>query len=369
MIDRQRLLDTFLALVRIDSPSGCESAIAADLADRLRALDMQVVVDQAGNVLGRWEGQGRPLLLSAHMDTIAPGIGVQPVVTEGVVCSDGTTILGGDDKSGIAVILEVLNVLRAQDRRRTQDRRPALEVALSVREETGLAGAKAMDRNWFQSGEALVLDAGGPLNAIVCAAPSSDKFTAVVHGRAAHAGANPEEGINAIAIAAQAIAHMSLGRIDDETTANIGIIRGGEAVNVVPDQVQIRGEARSHSTAKLDAQIGAMRLALEQAVAAQEGARLDLEISRTYQAYDLAEETAIVQSIAAALGTMGEAPPLLRRTGGGSDANIFNARGIVAVPVSTGMQGVHTNGECIALCDMARCAELILHVLEQREGR
>jgi tripeptide aminopeptidase len=364
MIDSERLLDTFLTLVQIDSPSGHESAVAAQLAQRLRRLDMQVLVDQAGNVLGRWDGRDAPLLLSAHMDTVAPGVGIKPVVRDGVVCSDGTTILGGDDKSGIAIILEVLNVLHAQGNR------PALEVALSVGEETGLLGAKAMDREWFRSSEALVLDSGGELNEIVRAAPSSDKFTAVVRGRAAHAGANPEDGINAIAIASQAIAHMPLGRIDDETTANIGMIRGGEAVNVVPDWVQIRGEARSHSVSKLDAQIATMRSALQQAVAGHQGARLELEIARTYQSYNLAEDTPIIQSVTAALKTLDETPPpVLRRTGGGSDANIYNARGIVALPVSTGMQAVHTNGECIALRDMVRCAELILYIVMQREGR
>jgi tripeptide aminopeptidase len=357
LIDQNRLLDTFLTLVRIDSPSGQEAEIGSALAGRLRALDMEVCVDDVGNVLGRWNAEGTPLLLSAHMDTVAPGLGIKPTVEDGVICSDGTTILSADDKSGVAVILEVLTVLH------DQARRPAVEVAFSVREETGLYGAKAIDVNWLCARQALVLDAGGPLNRIVHGAPASDKLDATVHGRAAHAGSHPEDGINAIQIASQAIVRMPLGRIDDETTANIGIIRGGEAVNVVPDRVHIRGEARSHEVEKLDAQIATMREALEDAIAAHPGARLEIESRRTYQSYRLPQHTALIQRIARALAAMGEAPPELYLSGGGSDANIFNERGITAVPISTGMQSVHTNEECILLSDMVRCAELVMRTL------
>jgi len=357
VIDETRLLQTFLDLVQIDSPSGQEAAVAADLADRLRALDLDVSTDRAGNVLGRWEGSGAPLLLSAHMDTVAPGIGIRPIVEDGVIRSDGTTILGGDDKSGVAVILEALTVLHEQGRR------SAVEVAFTVKEETGLIGAQAIDPGWLRAREALVLDSGGPLNAVVHGAPSSDRFAAVVHGRAAHAGSNPEDGINAILVAAQGIARMPLGRIDEETTSNIGLIQGGQAVNVVPDRVEMRGEARSHDIAKLDAQIATMRSAMEQAVAQHPGAQLELDIRRTYEGYRLAEDEPLIHRIARALEAMGESAPDLRLSGGGSDANIYNTRGITAVPISTGMQAVHTNQEWIALSSMVRCAELVIHVL------
>jgi len=356
-MDNTRLLQTFLALVQIDSPSGQETAIAAELHDRLRALDVDLHIDPAGNVLGRWDGSDTPLLLSAHMDTVAPGVGIRPVVQDGVIRSDGTTILGSDDKSGIAVILEALTVLREQGRR------PSIEIAFTVGEETGLLGAKALDPGWLRSREALVLDSGGLLHAIVYGAPASDKFTATVHGQAAHAGSNPEDGINAILVAAHGIAHMPLGRIDKETTSNIGLIQGGQAVNVVPDHVQMRGEARSHDVVKLDAQIAAMRRALEEAVAQHPGARLELDIGRSYEAYRLAKDEPLVQRIARALEAMGEPAPDFRLSGGGSDANILNARGITAVPISTGMQAVHTNQEWIAISDMARCAELLVRIV------
>ncbi|MBL7201907.1 MAG: M20/M25/M40 family metallo-hydrolase [Anaerolineae bacterium] len=359
MINQERLVRTFLELVYIDSPSGQEARISTELSDRLRALDLEVSVDEIGNVLGRWEGVGQPLLLSAHVDTVSPGIGIKPVVADGIIRSDGTTILGADDKSGVAVILEVLAVLHEGGQR------PAVEVALSVGEEVGLLGAKSMDAGWFRARQALALDSGGPLSQITCAAPTSDKFSATIYGRAAHAGSNPEEGINAIWVASQAISQMLLGRIDEETTANIGVIRGGHAVNVVPDRVEIRGEARSHSSSKLDAQIGAMRAALENATTAHKGARLELEIERTYHAYRLAENAPIIQRVARVLDALGEEPPSLRKGGGGSDANILNGRGIEAVPISTGMQAVHTNEECIAIADMARCARFVLLALQR----
>lgn len=357
MIDRGRLLETFLSLVRIDSPSGEEEAIGAELAERLRELDMEVYVDRVGNVLGRWEGEGDPLLLNAHMDTVTPGNGVRPVVEGDVVRSDGRTVLGGDDKSGVAIILEVLRTLL------DAGRRPAVEVAFTVQEEAGLLGAKALDVEWFHSRQALVLDAEGPLNEVVHGAPGSDRLDAVVHGRAAHAGVNPEDGINAIAIAARAIADMPLGRIDEETTANIGLIRGGEAINIVPARVELHGEARSHDSAKLAAQVEAMRRSLEEAVVAYEGAWLEIAVRRIYNSYRLEPSTPLFRRIEDALSAMGEPPLALRLSGGGSDANVFNERGIAAVPISTGMQEVHTTAEWISLSDMARCAELVLRVL------
>jgi tripeptide aminopeptidase len=220
-----------------------------------------------------------------------------------------------------------------------------------------------MDVAWFRAREALVLDSGGPLNTLVYGAPSSIKFNAVVRGQAAHAGSNPEDGLSAIFVASQAIANMRLGRIDHETTANIGMIQGGSAVNIVPDRVEIYGESRSHDNEKLDAQIASIREALEDATAAHQGAGLEWNARRTYESYRLSQHEPIIQQITDALLAMGEGQPTFRLTGGGSDANILNARGITAMPISTGMQSVHTNDECIAVSDMARCAELVLRLL------
>ncbi len=356
MIDRERLLNTFLALVQIDSPSGEEEAIGAELAKRLRELDMTVHVDDIGNVLGRWDGK-EPLLLNAHMDTVTPGCGVRPIVEGDIVRSDGHTVLGSDDKSGVAVILEVLRSLHERGQR------PAVEVAFTVQEEIGLLGSQALDIGWFRSRQALVLDAEGLLHEVVHGAPGSDRLDAVIHGRAAHAGVNPEDGVSAIVIAARAIAAMPLGRVDPQTTANIGLIKGGEAINIIPALAELHGEARSHDSDKLAKQIAAMRQALEDAVAEFEQASLEIDIQRIYNSYRLDPSLPLFRRIEVALAAMGEPPLALRLSGGGSDANVFNERGIAAVPISTGMQDVHTTAEWISLSDMARCAELVLRVL------
>jgi tripeptide aminopeptidase len=361
MINRDRLVSTFLELVQIDSPSGQEEEIARHLTAELRSLGLTVEHDTTGNVIGRLAGEGQPILLSAHIDTVGPGLGVKPVITSGMIISDGTTILGSDDKSGIAVILEVLRALMERDLSH-----PPLEVALTVSEETGLKGAKGLDFNRLRAKEGIVLDSGGPIGAIVISAPSQDKLRAVVHGKTAHAGVEPERGINAIVVAAEAIAAMPLGRIDEETTANIGRIQGGAATNIVPDRVEMAGEARSRDGKKLEAQMQAMTNALKKA-ASRHGATVEIDVERSYSAFELSEEDGIVQRAMAAAKALGLVPVLVP-SGGGSDANIFNAGGIATINVSTGMEKVHTTEERIAVADMVKSAEFLLAILGLEVG-
>jgi len=356
MINQDRLVSTFLELVQIDSPSGQEEEIARHLMAELRSLGLKVEHDTTGNVIGRLAGEGQPVLLSAHIDTVGPGQGVKPVITNGMITSDGTTILGGDDKSGVAAILEVLRVLVEQD-----VPHPPLEVALTVSEEIGLIGAKGLDLATFRAKEGIVLDSGGEIGAIVVTAPSQDKIRAVVHGKTAHAGVEPEKGINAIVVAAEAIAAMPLGRIDEETTANVGRIQGGTATNIVPDRVEIAGEARSHDERKLQAQVQAMTTALTKA-AERHGATVEIDIQRSYSTFKLSEEDPIVQRATAAARTL-SLTPLLVPSGGGSDANVFNAAGIATINISTGMEKVHTTEERIAVADVVQCAEFLLAIL------
>ncbi|MCE5259008.1 MAG: M20/M25/M40 family metallo-hydrolase [Chloroflexi bacterium] len=352
-MNEQRLLQTFLELVRISSPSGQEAPVAAYIGARLAKLGIASELDPAGNVIARIDGSGQALIFTAHMDTVVPCDAVNPVVVEDIIASDGTSILGGDDKSGVAAILEAVECL-VEDK---LSHRP-LELVFTVKEEVGLLGAKALDTSRLRARMAVGLDAGGEQGTVVVQAPSQDSLQAVVHGKAAHAGASPEKGINAIRVAAEAIAAMPLGRIDQETTANIGIIHGGSATNIVPDTVAIRGEARSRDNGKLEAQSARMRAAFEQAAAAS-GASVDLNIQREYSAYCLDESAPIVQLVSRAMRSLGIEPKLMP-TGGGSDANILNAEGIAAVQVSTGMQNVHTVQEKIALADIAAAARVLL---------
>jgi tripeptide aminopeptidase len=353
MIQRERLLATLLDLVRIPSPSSQEERVAEAIAQRLRSWGLQPRRDAIGNLWARLEGEGEPLVLTAHMDTVGPAVQINPVLRDGVIYSDGTTILGADDKAGIAIILEVLAVLRERGLRH----RP-IEVLFTVQEETGLHGAKQFDLSQLEAKMCLGLDSGGDPGTIIVSAPAQDSLRAAIHGRSAHAGVNPEAGINAIRVAAEAIVAMPLGRIDAETTANIGIISGGSATNIVPDLVTLRGEARSRNAAKLEAQTRAMVAALERAAQAH-GAKAEIEVRREYEAYHLDGDSPIFALVSAAMRSLNIEPRPIP-TGGGSDANVFNAAGLATVQLSAGMAEVHTPQEHVALEDMVTAAKIIL---------
>jgi len=354
LINQQRLLQTFLDLVRIDSPSSHEAEIGRELDARLQTLGLQTEMDAVGNLVGRTvAGSGDWLLLSTHMDTVGTDRGITPVIRDGVIYSDGTTILGADDKSGVAAVLEVLTVLREQSLPH-----PPLEVVISVGEELGLYGARNLDTSRLRARYGIVLDSGGPIGNIVVSAPSQDNIRLTVHGVSAHAGAEPEKGINAIRVAAEAIAAMPLGRIDPETTCNVGIIEGGTARNIVPDRVKVIGEARSRDNAKLDPLTARIVKAFQDA-ADRHGARLEADVTRTYSTYRLAENEPIVQAVASAARSLGH-DVKLRASGGGTDGNVYTAAGIPCVVISTGMAEVHTPNERIAIADMVAGAELLL---------
>ncbi len=361
MIDQDRLLNTFLDLVKIDSPFGEEGEVARYAAGRLRGLGLEVHTDALNNVYGYLPGSGEPILLNAHMDGVDPCRGIRPHLgADGIIRSDGTTILGADDRAGVAAILEAVHVV-------TSERLPHLpiEVVLTVREEGGLHGAKNLDYARIRAKQGLAVDGAGPVNVVVIAAPSQNSIQATIYGKAAHAGAAPEEGINAIRVMAEAISRMPLGRIDEETTANIGTIQGGTASNIVPDRVEIRGEVRSHNEKKLQKYTEQIVNELETA-AAQSRAQADVKITRTYTAFKLRRADAVVKRVADA-AKMVDLEPDFVSAGGGSDANIFNAHGIRTIIVSPGAMNVHTTEENIALADMVKCTELLVAVLTSSE--
>jgi tripeptide aminopeptidase len=362
MINEHRLLETFLDLVRIDNPSGEEAAIAAHVRGLLEAMGLTVEEDGIHNLLARVPGEGEPLLLNAHMDSVAPCRGVRPSVADGIIRSSGDTVLGADDLAGVAAILEGV--------RATLDRgapHRAAEILFTVQEEVGLRGAAAFDTAKLHAREGFTLDSGGDFGRITVGAPSQDSLHAVVIGRAAHAGVVPEQGINAIVVAGKALADMPLGRIDHETTANIGIIKGGEATNIVPPQVELWGEARSHDQDKLVEQIRAMVAALENA-AREHGASVRVEVTHKYDAYRLAKDAPIVQHAVAFLLEMG-VEPLLEISGGGSDVNIFARRGLNVANLSVGYRAIHSTEEHIAVADLVRSADLVVRLLRMSEER
>jgi tripeptide aminopeptidase len=375
VIEKERMIETFLGLVRIDSPSYEEREIAERLMGQLKDLGGEVMMDDAGkrvnsnagNVLAHFPGtgRGRPVLLSAHMDTVMPGRGVKPVREKDRIRTDGTTILGADDKSGLAIILEALQTLRER-----KLPHPPIEVAFTICEESGLIGAKEMDLGQLSAQDGLVLDSG-PANSLFTRGPAADRVDFTVHGVAAHAGVCPEEGISAIRVAAEAISKMRLGRIDPETTANIGIIQGGTAVNIVPDKVIIRGEARSHDESKLSAQSDHMARCFHEAAAGHilklkdktVRARLEANIFRDYNRMNLGEEAPVVRWVMAAARSV-DAKISCEKTGGGCDANVFNSQGRSIANLGTGMRDIHTTHEYLLLDEFTQTARVVLSMLQ-----
>ena len=367
----QRLVDQFIDMVKISSPSRQEGAFAAYLQKELEALGFTVEVDAAGEKVGGNTGnliatlagnkEVEPLMFCCHMDTVTPCANIQPVIVDEVIRSDGTTILSGDDKAGIAAIIEGI--------RRILERgvgHGLLQVVLTICEEVGMYGSKGLDYSKIKAKRVFVLDAEGSLGKIVVQGPAKDLIKVVVHGRPAHAGLNPERGISAIQVAARAIDRMKLLRIDEETTANIGTISGGAATNIVADRVEFVAEARSLVNEKLDAQSGHMRKCFEQA-ADEFGATLEVDISRSYAAFKLTDNDPVVMQCIEAMQRLGLTPELVS-TGGGSDCNVFSARGLTAVDLSIGMTDVHSKTESIKISDMETAARLIETIIEYNKN-
>ncbi|MCX7599748.1 MAG: M20/M25/M40 family metallo-hydrolase [Armatimonadetes bacterium] len=371
MIDRERMVQEFLELVAIPSLSRRERAFAAAVKERLVALGLEVEEDEAGTAIGGDANNivahlpatapGLPcLMLNAHLDTVTPGENIRAMVDGDRIVSDGTTIVGADCKCGIAVILEALRALREQALAHG-----GVEVVLTVAEEIGLMGAKHLDWSKTRAKMGYVLDGGETPAKITVAAPYANKINFAVRGRAAHAGVCPEKGLNAIQVAARGLAAMRLGRIDDETTANIGVIRGGQAPNIVPDRCELLGEARSHNEEKLRAQTDHMVKAM-QAAARQAGAEVEIDLRRDYNGFRLGPEDPVVALATEALRDLG-LEPTLHVGGGGSDANIFNEHGLPSVILSTGAGAVHTTNEYAYIPTMVHSAEWLVAIFRRLE--
>ena len=342
----ERVIGEFCELVQVDSLSGKERLMADLLKRKLQEMGLEVWEDQAGaavhgnagNVLARLPGNGGPgpaMLICAHMDTVEPGCGVQPQLTDGVIRSAGDTVLGADDKAGVVTILEVLRWVLERD-----IKHGGLEAAFTIWEENGLKGAKNLDTSTLNATVGYVLDSTGQPGGIVINAPSHDQITARITGKAAHAGICPEAGVSAIQIAAHAVAGMELGRIDDETTCNIGTISGGKATNIVPDLVVLEGEARSLNPEKKQLRTELMCRTIEDTAARFNG-KAEIIVETAYHGYKLKDTDLPVRIAMEAAQKLGLACSL-NKTGGGSDANVFNKKGIPTAVLGIGMKQVHT---------------------------
>ncbi len=369
-ITTDRLLDTFLELCAIDAEPTRERAMADRLTVLLGELGFTVREDDAGARLGGnagnlyatlpGAGPGETLLFSCHMDRVTPGTGVKPQRVGEYLVSDGSTVLGADDAAGLAALLEGVRTVREQGLPH-----PALEVVLSVAEELSLLGIEQFDMSRLVSRCGFVLDAGGPVGEIVVRAPEQVRLSAVIHGRAAHAGIAPEEGVSAIQIAALAIARMQLLRIDEETTANIGSIRADGPTNIVPERCELSAEVRSLDPARLACQVAAMQQALEEAASAA-GGQVEITLRSNYRSYRLEPTTAPVHRASAAARRLG-LPLRYRSTGGGSDANFLNERGIPTAVLCCGYEKVHTCEERMPVEQLRLLAQWVVAILTGKD--
>jgi len=368
MINTQRMIDNFLDYIQIDSESYNEKEMCDYLAKQMTELGFEVLINDIGAKLGsngynmviKYPGDAskEAIFLSSHVDTVVPGIGIKPVIDGDVIKSDGTTILGGDDKAGVAVIVEVMRTLKENN---VQSR--PIEAVISICEEVGLLGAKEFDLNLIKAKEGVILDSGGPIGTIIAQAPAQDAINVTINGKPAHAGVAPETGVSAIGIAAEAISNMNLYRIDEETTANFGWINGGGATNIITPKVELKGETRSLNVDKLEKQTASMIKALEDA-AAKFGGTVDIEVIRKYNPLNVPEDANIISELKKAFISNG-LEPIVTSTGGGSDTNIYYEKGIDCVNLSCGMDKPHTLEEQIKISDIEKTAKSIYTLVTQ----
>jgi len=371
MVNLERLKQTFLNLIKLSSPSYKEGLVASYIKERLAALDIICQEDKAGEILGGTTGnligwkegdlEGPIIMLNAHMDTVQkPDEEIEVIEENDILKSNGKTILGADDKSGIAIILEVLEILREN-----KISHYPLQPVFTICEEIGLLGAKNLDYSLIKAKWGLVLDGGNPLE-IIHRAPTANRFKIEVFGKEAHAGVDPEEGINAISLASKAIAQIEWGRIDEETTCNIGLIQGGIATNIVPPKVVLEGEVRSHKEEKLETVTKKIISVFEKIIAETSPKagfpKLNIDIKIDYPLMYVLENHPLIRLLKKT-GKKLDMEMELKISGGGSDANIFNQAGITSVIIGTGMKNVHTRQEHISLSDMAKTARLLVETL------
>ncbi len=377
-INRERLAATFTELCEISSPSRREGLLAADLRQRFSLLGADAIIEddsaartgsEVGNLIIRFNGtlaEQPGFFLSCHMDTVGPCEGVEVVRRGDIFTSRGETILGADDKSGIAAILEMLTILGERE-----IAHPRLEIVITTCEEIGLLGAKNFDCSLLTTTFGYALDSSG-IDHVVIGAPAATRLKVTIQGRAAHAGLCPEEGINALTLAAQALTRIRTGRIDAESTCNFGLIEGGIATNIVPAQVTLRGEVRSHSPAKLVQYTDDIKNIFDETAASWRGSgeeslpAVQLTTYDDYPALRLGDEEPVIKKVKTAAGQCGKKLKYIL-AGGGSDANIFCGRGVPTAIIATGMDKVHSVSEQLDLNDLVSLTELLFALATVRD--
>jgi tripeptide aminopeptidase len=361
------VLDLFTDLASVPSPPGEERAVADLVLGYLRDCGLQADEDDAGDAIGSTMGNiycrlagteaGESLLLCAHLDTVPPTAAIEPVVVEGVVRNGAGTILGADNKAAVAAMLEGVRRILVEGRRHA-----GLELLFTPKEEVGLVGAYAFDHTRLESRLGYVYDQAAPVGVVILGAPFSQSLEVTFHGKAAHSGMHPEEGRSAIAAAARAIAEMRLGRVDEDSTANVGTITGGTATNIVPEWCTFVAEARSHDERKLAELVQEMQDAITFAAGVAE-CDVETKARKSYRGYRFTKADRAVVLAAAALERCGHTVSY-DLSGGAADANVFNERGLEVVNLANGMTDIHTPDEHISVADLEAMVDVTLALVD-----
>jgi tripeptide aminopeptidase len=371
-VETSRVLALFCELAAIPSPSGSERAVAERVVEEVRALGLEPELDETGPATGSDVGnlharveptlEGTPIFFCAHFDTVVPTAAIEPVVVDGIVRNAAGTILGADNKAALAAMLEGI-------RRVLEEGRPhaGIELVVTTREETGCQGAAAFDAARLTARVGFVYDHAAPIGDVVVAAPFQRSIDVVFRGQSAHAGINPEDGRSAIQAAARAVADLRLGRLDDETTANVGRIDGGTARNVVPDRCAVTAEARSRDERKLVALVQEMVDTFTFAAAVSD-CDVETDLSELYRGYRLPSDDRALVLASDALRRRGYEPRHVE-VGGGADANIFIAAGLSCVVLANGMAHIHSPEEEIAVSDLDAMVDVTLGIVDAAAGR
>jgi len=370
VVENQRMFDRFARLCELASPTGFERAVADAVLGELRELGVEAGEDGAaeparagaGNVVARIPGERDTwVMFASHLDTVPHDGAVEVVLDQGVFRSRGDTILGADNKAAVTVLVELAA------RYATAKPPIGLELVCTVAEEDGLRGAKELDLRSLRAPFGFVLDHASPIGEVITAAPTYERLAAEFEGTEAHAGIRPEDGRNAIRAAAVAIARMELGRLDDETTANVGVIGGGTASNVVAGRCRIEGEARSLDDERASKTVGAMVDACTWA-ASEHGCDVDVEVTEMFRGYRLPSKSQSVTIARTALERRG-VEPRETSTGGGSDANAFNAAGFEALLLANGTEANHTPDESVAAERIVQMLGICEAIVEETAAR
>lgn len=363
-----RIVEQFLELVQIDSETYHEENISPVLQTILKELGFDVYVDDAhtknghasGNIIATLKGNTTDIdaiYFTAHMDTVVPGVGIKPIIKEdGYIYSDGTTILGADDKAGLAALIELARRIKEQNIAHGD-----IQYVITAGEESGLVGAKFLEHEKVYAKYGFAVDSDGKIGEIIVAAPYQTKISATLTGKTAHAGVEPEKGISAITIAAKAVARMKLGRIDSDTTANIGRFEGGKATNIVADEATVLAECRSLEKDKVEAQAADMKAAFEEA-AKEMGGSADVAVENMYPGFRFTDDDLVVQVAQQAARLIGREPKLTQ-SGGGSDANVIAGYGIPTVNLAVGYEFIHTTNERIPVEELEKLADLLVAIV------